>query len=211
MNLIHSAQSVGRMPIGEAMLYYLETTANYDGTAYGCLFCRANKERTVVRGLENVIPGVRGIVASREKHKIIDGKQGSEADIFLPGYVFFEAPGSMNVRNLYDLPAVSNNLIRVLCDGEGNWQLMGDDKRFAQWLFRYSGLLCFSSAYQEGDRIRIISGPLKDVEGKIIRVNKRARRGQISLEFAHRTVTTWLGFELLDPVDVPLCAHEEAL
>lgn len=58
------------------------------------------------------------------------------------------------------------NVIRVLSVDGGVWQLRDEDERFVQWLFRYNGLLGFSQAYKEGDRIKSISGPLKDMEGK---------------------------------------------
>ena len=79
-------------------------------------------------------------------------------------------------------------------------RLQGGDRQFARWLFQYDGLLDFSKACREGSRIRIISGPLKDMEGKILRVDKRGRSGQVTLEFNGRTIPIWLGFELIDLV-----------
>jgi hypothetical protein len=74
----------------------------------------------------------------------------------------------------------------------GIWQLQGEDERFVRWLFQYDGLLGFSKAYKEGDRIRIISGPLKDMEGKIRRVDKRGMSGQVILSFYGKDVPVWL-------------------
>ena len=69
------------------------------------------------------------------------------------------------------------------------------------WLFRYDGLLSLSQAYRDGDRIRIISGPMKDVEGGIRRVDKRGMSGQVLLSFNDREIPTWLSFELIDRID----------
>lgn len=58
-------------------------------------------------------------------------------------------------------------------------------------------MLGLSQAYKEGDRIRIVSGPLKDMEGKIRRVDKRGMSGQVILSFCRRDIPVWLGFEMI--------------
>ena len=80
------------------------------------------------------------------------------------------------------------------------WQLQGEDERFVKWLFQYDGLLGFSQAYKENDRIRIISGPLKDMEGKIKQVDKRGKSGQVVLSFYGQEISVWLGFELIESI-----------
>ena len=75
------------------------------------------------------------------------------------------------------------------------------DEQFVRWLFRYDGLLSLSQAYRDGDRILIISGPMKDVEGRIRRVDKRGCSGQVLLSFNGREIPTWLSFELIDRID----------
>ena len=114
-----------------------------------------------------------------------------EEAILLPSYVFFEAPSSMEPS--IEFP--KQNVIRVLSLDSGIWQLQGEDERFVKWLFQ--GLLGFSKAYKEGDRIRIISGPLKDMEGRIKRVDKRGMSGQVILTFYGKDIPVWLGFELV--------------
>ena len=69
---------------------------------------------------------------------------------------------------------------------------------YGNWLFRYNGLLGFSQAYKEGTQIRITSGPLKDMEGKIKCVDKRGMSGQIILSFHGKDVPVWLGFKLIN-------------
>lgn len=165
------------------------------GRVYGCLFCTTGKEMAVAQMVQTVRPDVRAIAARMEKHKSVQGKKSKIEAILLPSYVFFEAPGDM--RSISWMP--TENVIRVLSQ-DGIWQLSGEDERFARWLFRYDGLLSFSKAYQEGDRIRIISGPLKDMEGHLRRVDKRGRSGQVALEFHHRTILAWLGFDLVKPM-----------
>ena len=92
------------------------------------------------------------------------------------------------------------NVIRTLST-EGDWRLRGADEQFTRWLFRYDRLLSLSQAYRDGDRIRIISGPLKDMEGRIRRVDKRGMSGQVLLSFNGREIPTRLSFELIDRIE----------
>lgn len=170
-------------------------TESAERKAYGCLFCTTGKEMTVARMMEAVCPEVRAIAARQEKHKSVHGQKLKVEAVILPSYVFFEAPEAM--ESIARLP--STDVIRLL-SYEGDWRLAGEDERFAQWLFRYNGLLSFSKAYREGERIRVISGPLKDMEGQIRRVDKRGRSGQVELCFNQKKVLIWLGFDLVDPL-----------
>lgn len=171
-----------------------------EGQAYGCLFCKTRKERAVAEQIERSEPRLRAVVARREKHMTIDGRKSRVEEVLLPGYVFFSVPDDLFPgREIF-----GENVIRVLGDVERNWRLSGEDARFARWLFRYDGLLRFSDAYCEGNRVRISSGPLKDLEGQIRRVDRRGRSAQVSLEFDNRTIAMWLGFELIDPLEVCL-------
>ena len=166
---------------------------NSQGKSYGCLFCKTGKEQNVAEQIQTTCPNVRATVMRQLKYRTYKKIKTREEAILLPSYVFFEAPSSMEPS--IELPM--QNVIRVLSMDSGIWQLQGEDERFVRWLFQYDGLLGFSKAYKEGDRIRIISGPLKDMEGKIRRVDKRGMSGQVILSFYGKDVPVWLGFELV--------------
>ena len=163
--------------------------------AYGCLFCITGKEQSVAEQIQTSCPGVRATTMRQLKYRTCKKVKTREEVILLPSYVFFEAPSSMEPSAEFP----PRNIIRVLSMDHGIWQLRGEDERFAKWLFQYDGLLGFSQAYREGDRIRIVSGPLKDMEGKIKRVDKRGMSGQVILSFHGKEIAVWLGFELIGP------------
>ena len=100
----------------------------------------------------------------------------------------------LSLRDLYRLP----DILRVLCSGDGDWHLAGTDLIMAKALFSEDGVVGFSRAFFEGDRIRIADGFLKQYEGQIIRVNKRAKTAQIRVKFEGKTLSLWLGYELID-------------
>lgn len=179
------------MPGGEPP----DSETEQEDVAYGCVFCITGKEQFVANQIEKACPAVRAVTLRQMKYKTNKGVKTREEDIVLPSYVFFKAPS--DAEPVLEFPR--QNLIRILTN-DNIWKLCGEDKRFVQWLFQYDGLLGFSQAYQEGARIRIISGPLKDMEGQIARVDKRGRSGQVILTFHGKSVPVWLGFELISPI-----------
>ena len=164
--------------------------------AYGCLFCKTGKEQSVAEQIQVTCPNVRATTMRQLKYRTCKKVKTQEEAILLPSYVFFEAPSSMEPS--IEFP--TQNVIRILAMDSGIWQLQGEDERFVRWIFQYDGLLGFSKAHKEGDRIRIISGPLKDMEGKIKRVDKRGMSGQVILSFYGKDIPVWLGFELVKTI-----------
>ena len=163
---------------------------------YGCLFCVTGREEMVAERIRLNCTGIHAVTMRKMKYRTSRGIKSSEESLLLPGYVFFRADA--NANPICDLPKI--DVIRILTTGVGEWRLCGGDRRFAEWLFQYDGLLDFSKAYCEGERIRIIAGPLKDMEGKIVRIDKRGRSGQIIVDFHDRPIAIWLGFELVDTI-----------
>ena len=164
--------------------------------SFGCLFCITGKEQSIVDQIQTSCPDVRATAMRQLKYRTCKKVKTQEEAILLPSYVFFEAPSTME-------PSVEfprQNIIRILSTDDGMWQLQGEDERFVKWLFQYDGLLGFSQAYKENDRIRIISGPLKDMEGKIKRVDKHGKSGQVVLSFYGKEISVWLGFELIESI-----------
>lgn len=167
--------------------------------AYGCIYCLTGREQAVAEHIRCACSEVRATAAMQEKHKSVDGRKSRVQMVMLPGYVFFEAPDDVNIITRFP----KTDVVRILMGNDQDWRLTGSDYTFAKWLFSYNGCIGFSTAYQEGDRIRIASGPLKDMEGMISRIDRRGRSGQITARFDQRDVKLWLGFELIEkPADM---------
>ena len=166
------------------------------GRAYGCIFCITGKEAAVADRIQKTCSDVRAIVARQHKIKSVQGKKHIEEIALFPGYVFFNASTDLEVASLFP----KENTFAILKTELGDWRLYGADARFAQWLFSYDGLISFSKAYQEGDRIRIISGPLKDLEARITHIDKRNESGKVAIQFCNREISAWLGFEIVEKI-----------
>lgn len=185
------------MTEGEAMQKNtVEPTEAEPTYSYGCVFCTTGKEKFVAEQIQTACPQIRATPMRQEKYRTHQGKKSRIEAVVLPGYVFLESPVESDLFQC--LP--KDYVIRLLTTDSGVWQLHGEDERFARWVLKYDGLLQFSKACKVGDRIRIISGPLKDMEGRIARIDKRGRSGQVVLTFNGRNIPVWLGFELIDLV-----------
>lgn len=163
---------------------------------YGCLFCMTGKEEQAAQNVRRISACIRTLTVKRQKRKKINGRTQTVEEICFPGYVFVESEEedamTFSTRGL--------GVMKLYAPTEKKWMLHGEDENFARWVFSRDGLISFSKAYTEGDRIKIQSGPLKDLEGYISRIDKRNQNGQICLEFQNRVIKLWLGYELIDLV-----------
>lgn len=123
----------------------------------------------------------------------------SLAPIF-PGYVFYEAeevhPG------IYWALRELSGFIRFLRN-DGNLEaLTGEDRELLVHFLSYGEIVDKSLvSFDENNRIRVKSGPMKGLEGKIVKVDKRKRRAKIRLSMYSDRFLVDFGFELLDPAE----------
>lgn len=175
-----------------------------------CLFCRTQRQRSVALQ-----------AARRYQSKVVNPQVrnrrwvGDTARVFskplLPGYLFIFSKESIDFSQLrFDI----SGAIRILRYENGDGNLTPDDRRFAMWLLKYDGTVGTSLAMREGDRIRVISGPMKDFEGSIKRVNKQRRRAEVMFTFDGLTRGVWMDFDWLnqadaDDVEALMAAYEK--
>ena len=161
---------------------------------YGCLFCRTGKEKSIATEIEAEVPEVRVIFAEKLRRRRIGSGKVEEAVPLFPGYLFFRTGAKIDAQQFVRW----QDVFRLLRDSDGVWALRGEDLRIARYLFAQNGVVGFSKAYYEGDRICVTDGMLKAYAGQIIRVNRRSQTAQIALEVGGNRVTVWLGFELIE-------------
>lgn len=182
--------------IGIAALTPLETD-------YGCVFCMSGKETLVADAVQQRYPQVRATAIRQTKRRTCQGFTTLHDEVVLQGYVLFQAPAGFSLQGALQ----ADNIISLLTYSDGDWRLFGDDLEYARFIFRHNGVIGLSHAYRIGDRIQIVDGPLKDLEGHITRVDRRNRSGQVTLAFGGNTFKVWLGFDIIEGYSV----HEEEL
>ena len=173
-----------------------QETAARDDKDYGCIFCITGREFAVAQRLERAIPGLKAISPVKLRYRRMAGAAQEERVILFPGYVFFEvrSDADIEIRNIYK----DQDVIKILYVDEENkdWRLADPDRSLINLFFELNGTIGFSEAYfDEDDRIHIVKGFLKEHEGKIRRVNRRAKTVQITLLIGNKNITVWLGYE----------------
>lgn len=79
--------------------------------------------------------------------------------------------------------------------------LMGNDLKFADWLWRMNGEIGVIQTMQVGDRVEIADGIFQELHGKILRINKRQRKVYVSLDTPSISMHTWLAYEQVEKID----------
>lgn len=162
--------------------------------ALGCIFCKTGNEEAAVRLLETTSWLKRAFVPKKVEHRSEKGVKSTVERVLFPGYVFFLA----DERWTPTLAMYHADYILRLLRTDNGWQLKGEDEALVRWLLQHDGLLDLSKAYQEGKRVVIKSGPLKELEGIITKVDRHNRNGRVTLELFGRKTDVWLAFEMVE-------------
>ena len=118
-------------------------------------------------------------------------------DVLLKGYVFLLVPKGYDIASLQ----AGETAFRVLERARGGGLLMGDDRRYAEWILAQGGILDVSKAVRINDKVKIISGPLLDLQGSIAECSKRNRNCRVQFDMLGRRLDVWLPFEWVEPVN----------
>ena len=72
----------------------------------------------------------------------------------------------------------------------------GEEKAFLNRIAGRDNVVDISTGYKEGDKIKVVSGPMMGLEGDIIHVDRHKRLVTINVSLFGRNVKTTLGLEL---------------
>lgn len=153
-------------------------------TCWYALQTRSNLEKSVVNELDS--KGIPTFCPSfSESHQWADRKKTIERPVF-PGYVFtrFCDPSPVKLRVLQ-----TNGVVRIL--GMGKLiEPIPDEQIESIRRMLTSGKVCFPHPFlQEGSRVRVKRGPLKDIEGTLVRIKQQTRL-VLSVDLISHSVAT---------------------
>lgn len=131
-----------------------------------------------------------------DKHMTLGGGRSRIQRVLLtPGYLYVTTPDPDEAaRELKRVPAFT--------------KLLGDEARFVPltdaelvWVNQLTRpgerTVAMSRAVKEGDRVRIVDGPLLGCEAQIVKVNAHKRLAFVELPFMGRMVTVKVGIEVV--------------
>ena len=176
----------------------------------GCYFCKSGKEADVIQRFNITFPNGMAIAPTRTRIRRTCDAAIEEHVPLLPGYVFFQitedesgaqATPDALLSGLLDFSRI-DSVLRLLRYSDGTWRLLGSDNVFARMMFEAGGNIGLSQAcYDEGNRIRILNGFLKDYEGYITNVNRKKKTVEVTVDLQGKKVILWLGYELVASVE----------
>jgi len=120
----------------------------------------------------------------------------SLAPVF-PGYLFVQAPRVDT--DLYASLRRSPGFLRFLRSNDNIVALGQKDQQMLSHFLAFGEVVDKSMVtFDENRRIRVVSGPLKGLEGRIIRVDRRKGRARVKLELYEDSFEIDFGFEALE-------------
>ncbi|MDR3324983.1 MAG: antiterminator LoaP [Spirochaetaceae bacterium] len=122
-----------------------------------------------------------------------------------PGYVFVEIGETQRIEACHWALRRTDGFIRFLRSNQDVAPLEGRDLELVLHFIKRTGHVAGVSKvyFNEADRIVVNEGPLKGLEGNIIRVDKRKGRAKIKLDLYGEAFLVDLAFEVMDPHKEP--------
>lgn len=160
-----------------------------------CLFSMTNSEIRIATELNCLNESCIALPFLRMMRKKESGKRTLAQVPLLAGYVFLFVPEALSPDSLQK----GKQPFRVLEREQGGGKLTGEDRRYAEWALAQGGILDVSRAVQMEDKVRIVSGPLLDLQGCITGFSKKSKNYQVEFEMMGRAVNVWLPYELIEP------------
>lgn len=159
-----------------------------------CISCYSGNEEKVAEKIRRIADDVTAIVPVYEREEKKNGAWSRHCYALLPGYLFIYTDNPLKMSALFGI----SQLTGILRYDDDSCELKGNDLEFAQWVWRYHGTIGLSRVVMEGDRIKVIDGPLKDYEGVIKKVNKHRRSAMVEIKVGKHSKDVWMSFQWFD-------------
>ena len=112
----------------------------------------------------------------------------------LPGYIFVRTENKLDndiLRKMLD----ADNTYFFLHYADGTLELHRDDERFATGVFELPKVITSDNVFiKGGDQVEIVAGAFTALKGKVIRIDRRRSRVDVSLMFMEREMKLSLPF-----------------
>lgn len=134
------------------------------------------------------------------KRKILVRKAKTYIDSYqslFPGYIFYKG---QYYENIYSYQNRLRGFIKVITEKKNPVPLYKSEIERILSLINDSNTIDYSEMIVEGDKVKVISGPLMDLEGIIKKINIRKQRVTISLYLFGREQEVVLSFSMIDKI-----------
>lgn len=130
-----------------------------------------------------------------KKMKKYHGSWHEVEDILFKGYVFMITD---HIDDLFNQLKLVPDLTKVLGnDGSYIAPIFEDEARMLLKFGKAEHIVEMSKGYIVGDKVNIISGPLTDYQGEIIKIDRHKRIAYINLKMFDQVTTVKVGLEII--------------
>ncbi len=124
-----------------------------------------------------------------------------EKPIF-PGYVFIASDRPELELGQRTIIKQTKNFLRILPKTSNPSPIRDADRKLLSHIISFGKLADISKVYFDtNDRIVVMEGPMKGLEGCIVKVDKRKRRAKLRLDMCENMFLVDLGFDLIDKAE----------
>jgi transcription termination/antitermination protein NusG len=173
-----------------------------DGMNYFVIQVRTTAEEKYMSLARTVLSGKDGrLIFPRKlmKERVRGGGYADQVKPVFPGYVFWECEELSN--EIYWTLKRIDGFFRFLKNNHDIRPLSGDDREILIHFIGFGDVAEKSRViFDENDRIIVLAGPLKGLEGFIVKVDKRKGRAKIRLTLCQEKFSIDLGFEAMERI-----------
>ena len=159
-----------------------------------CFFVLSGQELNIADEINNNYDYAIATPLTKMSHRSRKGYKYDVQEILLAGYVFCFLPKGEDIFKIKS----SKNILRILNWKNDDGKLYGSDKEYADWILEVEGFLTVSQAINMNGKVKIINGPLKNLEGHIVEYSKHNRNCKIEINLLNQTINAWLPFDWVD-------------
>lgn len=140
---------------------------------------------------------IRLVVPKRRLLERKDGKLHEVIRVIFPGYIL--AQGEIT-KEIY--PKIRNipGLVKILGDNSLPYRIEPYEMEIISQLIEDDEIIGYSSLLEQNGKVTVLNGPMMNLEGNIISIDKRKGRAKVLLSFCGKECKVDLGIEVLKPV-----------
>ena len=160
----------------------------------------SNEQKFVSLARQRVSEEIRRIVWPRRKLSIRRrGKTREELAAIFPGYVFVETE-ELSAEDYWAIRRIPG-FFRFLKSNHNVQPLSGSDERILIHFLSFGEIVDKSKVtFGKDARIEVLEGPLKGLEGHVVKVDKRKGRAKVKLDMYDESFLVDFGFEAIQPL-----------
>jgi len=167
-----------------------------------CLYCKTGSEAKLVRLLKKDMRDLEDRDVTilfptkivNERHR---GVWRRVEQPLLPGYLFLYLEDDVPFPVF--IIRQERDAYRILRYADGSMQLQSSDMQYALWVHNHGGRFEPSTVvFREGQMVKVLDGPLVDMEGRIVKMDRHHKRVIVAFMFAGEERKVNLSIQVVD-------------